>query len=110
MGAWHEGWACMWPANKDGQVCGSGVRDERACGLQMRVVGHGMRDGPVCGLQTRAAGHGMRVGWVRGLQMRVAGVMSQLQLRSPGATPDTQQQGLYTGDTLGMYLGVAVCA
>ena len=32
--------------------------------------------------------------------------MSQLQLRSPGATPDMRQQGLYAGDMLGMHLGM----
>ena len=32
--------------------------------------------------------------------------MSQLWLHSPGATPDTRQQGLYVGDVLSMHLGM----
>ena len=34
-----------WPANKDSQTGGCGVRDGRACGVQTRMARHGMRDG-----------------------------------------------------------------
>ena len=33
-----------WPANKDSQTGGCGIRDGWACGMQTRMARHGMRD------------------------------------------------------------------
>ena len=73
----HEGRLGAWPANKDSQTCGCGVRDGWACGVQMRMARHGMRDGRACGLHTKAPGMWVwHKGWAGvwpGLQTNTAG-------------------------------------
>ena len=73
----REGRPGAWPASKDSQTCGCGVRDGRACGVQTRMARHGMRNGRACGLQTKAPGVWV---WHKGW----AGVWPGLQTKTTG--------------------------